>query len=98
MTEAYLILIVVLAIVAVSSVFFKNQEGKVTPMIFVAAVVASLIAGMGIRVREIVEGPFAYLDSAMWVLCGMLFVTMLADNGTFEYLFNKLIGKKRGAT
>lgn len=86
-----------LAVAAVSDVLFKNRLQLAGPMMFVAAGVTTLAAGMGLRIREIAEGPFAYLDSAMWVLCGMLFVMMLVDNGTMDYLFGKITGKKRGS-
>ncbi len=95
-TEAYLLLFVLLAVVAVVSVFFKNRIAWVAPAIFVACAIVTLLAGMGLRYREIVEGPFAYLDSLMWVLCGSMFSYLLYQNGTFQYIFQKITAKKRG--
>lgn len=95
MTETFIVLFVILGIVAITSFIFKNDITKMAPAILISAAIGSLIAGMGIRIRELVEGPFAYLDSVLAVMTGMLFVTMLTENGTFELLFNKIISKKR---
>lgn len=97
MTETFIVLLVVLGIIAAASIFFKNDEAKLAPVIVAAAAVGALAAGMGLRIRELVEGPFAYLDSVLAVLTGMLFVIMLMDNGTFELLFEKIITKKRSS-
>ena len=96
MTEPLLLLIVMMAIVAVASVFFKSRMTWVTPVVFLACAVVSLVAGMGIKIREIVEGPFVYLDSSMQILTGAAFCYLMYKNGTFEFLFNKIIAKKRG--
>ena len=96
LTEAYLLLFVLLAVVAVLSVFFKNRIALVAPLVFVVCAIVTLLAGMGVRVREIVEGPFAYLDNAMQILAGAAFVFLLYHNGTLEYIFQKIVGRKRG--
>lgn len=95
LAEAYLLLFVLLVVVAVASVFFKGRMDRVTPCVFVACAIATLVAQMGVRVREIVEAPFAYLDNAMWLLCGGAFCWILYENGTFQYIFQKIVGNKR---
>lgn len=95
LAEAYLLLFVLLVVVAAASVFFKSRMSMVTPIIFAACAVVTLVAQMGVRVREIVEGPFAYLDNAMWILCGAMFSCLLYENGTFQYIFQKLAARKR---
>lgn len=97
MTEVLIILAVTLAVMIAASLFFKNDEARVAPAFVIAAVAATLIAGMGIRVREMVEGPFTYLDTIMAVLTAVLFVTILYDNGTFQYILSKTLGKKHSA-
>lgn len=97
LTESYLLLIVMVAVVAVASVFFKSRLTWVTPVIFLACAIVTLVAGMGVKIREITEGPFAFLDNSMQVLCGAAFCCLLYKNGTFEYIFNKITAKKRGA-
>ncbi len=96
LTEAYLLLAVMLAVVAVASVLFKGRQGLITPVIFLSGLITCLVAGLGFRLREVTEGPFVYVDSLMWVLCGAAFSYLLYNNGTFQYLFNKLISVKRG--
>jgi len=97
LTEPILLLIVLCAIVAVASVFFKSRMTWVTPVVFLACAVVTLVAGMGIKIREIVEGPFVYLDSSMQILTGAAFCYLMYKNGTFQFLFDKIVAKKRAA-
>ena len=73
LTEAYLLLAVMLAVVAVVSVLFKGKSGLIAPLIFVAGLITALVAGLGFRLREVTEGPFVFVDTLMWVLCGAAF-------------------------
>ena len=57
LTEAYLLLAVMLAVVAVVSVLFKGKSGLIAPLIFVAGLITALVAGLGFRLREVTEGP-----------------------------------------
>lgn len=95
MTEVIIILAVTLAVIIAAGIFFKNDDIKTAPFVIIAAVAATLIAGMGIRVREMAEGPFTYIDQLMAVFTGALFVMLLADNGTFDYMLGKIGGKAR---
>ena len=95
LTEAYLLLAVMLAVVAVVSVLFKGKSGLIAPLIFVAGLITALVAGLGFRLREVTEGPFVFVDTLMWVLCGAAFSYLLYVNGTFQFLFAKVVGKKR---
>lgn len=92
-----IILVVVLAVVAAACFYFKNDNAKVAPVMIISAIAASLIAGMGIRIREMVEGPFAYLDTIMAVLVAAIFVMLLSDNGTFDFILKKIFSVKRSA-
>lgn len=84
-----------LAVVAVVSVLFKGKSGLIAPLIFVAGLITALVAGLGFRLREVTEGPFVFVDTLMWVLCGAAFSYLLYVNGTFQFLFAKVVGKKR---
>ena len=95
LTEAYLLLAVMLAVVAVVSVLFKGKSGLIAPLIFVAGLITALVAGLGFRLREVTVGPFVFVDTLMWVLCGAAFSYLLYVNGTFQFLFAKVVGKKR---
>ena len=66
LTEAYLLLAVMLAVVAVVSVLFKGKSGLIAPLIFVAGLITALVAGLGFRLREVTEGPFVFVDTLMW--------------------------------
>lgn len=92
-----MLLVVLLAVVAVAGVCFKSRMTRVTPVVFLACALVTLAAGMGIKLREIVEGPFAYLDNSMQILCGAAFCAVLYANGTFNFLFGKIVAKKRNA-
>ena len=50
---------------------------------------------MGVRFREMVEGPFGFLDSALWIVCAMVFLRVLKDNGAWDRLFEALTSGKR---
>jgi len=84
------------AILAVASVLFKGKWGMIAPVMFVTSLVVMLVAGQGFQLRVATEGPFVYLDNIMWVLTGAGFTFALYHNGTFDYLFNKIISAKRG--
>lgn len=84
------------AIMAVACVLFKGKWGMTAPIFFVTSLVIMLVAGQGFQLRVATEGPFVYLDNIMWVLTGAGFVFALYHNGTFDYLFNKIIAAKRG--
>lgn len=52
LTEAYLLLAVMLAVVAVVSVLFKGKSGLIAPLIFVAGLITALVAGLGLPGSE----------------------------------------------
>ena len=69
---------------------FKGKSGLIAPLIFVAGLITALVAGLGFRLREVTEGPFVFVDTLMWVLCGAAFSYLLYVNGTFQFLFAKV--------
>lgn len=93
--EAYGLLLMVFVLVSAACVFLKNKSGFIAASMFGVCAAASLVSGLGLRVREIVEGPFAFLDIAMWSLCAAVFMALLYHNGTLSYLLAKITGKKR---
>jgi TRAP-type C4-dicarboxylate transport system permease large subunit len=94
MAEELLIIIIILGIPIVSGFIFRNDYSKLAISIFIASIIGALIAGMGIRIREVVEGPFAYLDSMLAVLTGMIFISALMDNGTIKSILNRILSRK----
>lgn len=95
MIGTYMVLILILGIVALASLCLKNNKTELALAIIIAAVIGSLTAGMGLRIRELVEGPFGYLDSVLAVITGMIFLMMLMDNGVLEIIFERIVMKKR---
>lgn len=87
MREEILIAAVMIAISVIGSVWKKNDRKWSVVFLLVAAVAGSLVAGMGIRFREIVEGPFGFLDSSLNVVCASVFVWLLYVGGCFDSLF-----------
>ena len=76
------------------SIATRNDKKWSVFFLFVASVAGSLAAGMGIRFREIVEGPFGFLDSMLCVCAASVFVAALDRSGAFEYLFDRISGVK----
>ena len=72
------------------SVATRNDRKWSVFFLFLAAVAGSLVAGMGIRFREIVEGPFGFLDSMLCVCAASVLVKLLDRSGAFAYLADRL--------
>ena len=94
MREELVVLIVMLGISVIGSVVTKNDKKYAVVVLLAAAVAGSLTAGMGVRLREIVEGPFGFLDAALSVVCAAVFVRVLEKTGAFETLLEKILGIK----
>ena len=94
MREELVILIVMLGISAAGFIATKNDKKYAVAVLLAAAVAGSLAAGMGVRFREIVEGPFGFLDAALSVVCAAVFVRVLEKTGAFDTLLEKILGMK----
>ena len=93
MREEYLLALLMLGVVAVIEIVTRNHPRWWAPALLLAAVAGSLAAGMGLRFREIVEGPFGFLDALLPCVVGMIFLRVLKDNGVWDGLFGRLLGK-----
>lgn len=58
--------------------------------LLLGALLGSLVGGMGIRFREIVEGPFAFLDGALAVASATLFVFLVYASGAMDSIFSRI--------
>ena len=72
------------------SVATRNDRKWSVFFLFLAAVAGSLVAGMGIRFREIVEGPFGFLDSMLCVCAASVLVLLLDRSGAFARLADRI--------
>jgi len=93
MREEYLLALVMLGVAAVFEIVTRNKPKWWAPALLLAAVAGSLAAGMGLRFREIVEGPFGFLDALLPCVVAMIFLRTLKDSGAWEELFARLQGK-----
>ena len=93
MREEYLLALLMLGLVAVVEICTRNHPKWWAPALLLAAVAGSLVAGMGIRCREIVEGPFGFLDALLPCVVAMIFLRVLKDGGAWDRLFARLQGK-----
>lgn len=76
----------------IGSVITKNRKEWSVFFLFLSSVVGSLVSGMGIRAREIVEGSFGFLDAGLSIVSATLFVFLFYKAGGFLYVFS-LISK-----
>lgn len=90
MREEIYVALVMFVISIGGSIATKNDKKWSVFFLFLAAIAGSLVAGMGIRFREIVEGPFGFLDSLLCVFSASLLVFCLNKSGVFELLLKKI--------
>ena len=88
MRNELIVAIVMLLISIGGSVAMKNDKKWSVLFLFLAAVAGSLVAGMGVRFREIVEGPFGFLDSMLCVCAASVLVAVLERSGAFILLYS----------
>ena len=93
MHEEYLLALLMLGLVAAVEICTRNHPKWWAPALLLAAVAGSLVAGMGLRFREIVEGPFGFLDALLPCVVAMIFLRVLKDGGAWDRLFARLQGK-----
>ena len=91
MREEYLVALVMFAVLIIGQIVTKNEKKWAAVFLLLASVAGSLAAGMGIRFREIVEGPFGFLDAALSVACAAVFTGLLYRTGFFEKLLKKIL-------
>ena len=86
-----LIVAIVMFLISIGgSIATKNDKKWSVLFLFLAAVAGSLAAGMGIRFREIVEGPFGFLDSMLCVCSASVLVAVMDRAGAFVLLYSRI--------
>lgn len=90
MREEVIVLCVMASIVLIGSVITKNRREWSVVFLLLASVAGSLVSGMGIRVREIVEGPFGFLDAALSITAATLFVFLLYKAGGLDSIYSHI--------
>ena len=97
MREEYLVALVMFAVLIIGQIVTKNEKKWAAVFLLLASVAGSLAAGMGVRFREIVEGPFGFLDAALSVACAAVFTGLLYRCGFLEKLLGKILHVKNAA-
>ena len=92
MREEVVVLCVMASIVLIGSVITKNRREWSVVFLLLASVAGSLVSGMGIRVREIVEGPFGFLYAALSITAATLFIFLLYKADGLDIIYS-LISK-----
>ena len=92
MREEVLVFIVMVATLLVGAVVTRNRREWSPFFLIVASVLGSLVSGMGIRAREIVEGGFGFLDASLSVTAATVFVFLLYKGGAFHRIFQWIAG------
>ena len=90
MRNEIVVALVMLLISIGGSIVTRNDRKWSVFFLFLASVAGSLAAGMGIRFREIVEGPFGFLDSMLCVCAASVLVAVLERSGAFGYLADRV--------
>ena len=91
MREEYIVALVMFGILIVGEIVTRNDKKWSAVLLLAASVAGSLAAGMGIRFREIVEGPFGFLDAALSVAAAAVFTGLLYRTGFLEKLLEKIL-------
>ena len=90
MREEVIVIVVMTLVVFIGSVITKNRREWSVVFLLVASLLGSLVSGMGLRIREIVEGPFGFLDCALSIVAATLFVFLFYKAGGFQLIFNRI--------
>lgn len=90
MREEYIVALVMFAVLIIGQIVTKNEKKWAAVFLLLASVAGSLAADMGVRFREIVEGPFGFLDAALSVAAAAVFTGLLYRTGFFGKLLEKI--------
>ena len=90
MREEVIVFCVMAGVVLIGSVITKNRREWSVAFLLLASLLGSLVSGMGIRVREIVEGPFGFLDASLSIASATLFVFLFYKAGGFKLIYDRV--------
>jgi len=82
-------LIVLVSIFLLGLIFFRRMSLGL--LLITSAIAASLVAGMGISLRHIVQGTFVYFNVILIVITGMIFLKVLEDSGSVATISKSLV-------
>lgn len=82
-------LIVLVSVFLIGLIFFRRIPLGL--LLIISAIAASLVAGMGIPLRHIVQGTFVYFNVILIVITGMIFLQVLEDSGSVAAISKSLV-------
>lgn len=86
-------LIVFIAMVGTFMVGCFAAKLPVSVAMLLASVVGALVAGLGIPLRHLVEGTFAYIDTILTIATAMIFMKVVEKSGALDALSSLIIEK-----
>jgi len=86
-------LIVFLAMVGSFMLGCFAAKLPVSVSMLTASIVGALVAGLGIPVRHLVEGTFAYIDTILTIATAMIFMKVVERSGALDALSSLIIEK-----
>lgn len=89
MIEAGIALFVMVAVLALGSLFLKKIP--MAALLLIGAVVGALVGRFGFPVRHFVEGSQLFLMLMLTVATGMLFMSVLKENGALDLLTRDIV-------
>lgn len=89
MVEAGIALFVMVAVLALGSLFLKKVP--MAALLLIGAVVGALVGRFGFPMRHFVEGSQLFLMLMLTVATGMLFMSVLKENGALDLLTRDIV-------
>lgn len=89
MVEAGIALFVMVAVLALGSLFLKKIP--MAALLLIGAVVGALVGRFGFPLRHFVEGSQLFLMLMLTVATGMLFMSVLKENGALDLLTRDIV-------
>ncbi len=83
-----LALVVIIVIFVVGSFAVKLPIGLA---MVAAAMGGTLVSGLGIPLRHLVEGGFGYIDTILVIATAMIFMKVIQQSGTLDFISRKII-------
>lgn len=82
-------LIILIFVFMLGLIFFRRMSLGL--LLIISAIAASLVAGMGIPLRHIIQGTFVYFNVILIVITGMIFLKVLEDSGSVATISKSLV-------
>lgn len=89
MNTQILVFIIMYGILAICSIPLRKKTGYYPLLLMGLAFLGAIVSGLGIPIREVVQGTFGYFDEFLAMAVGAVLVGILFVNGTFDLMIQK---------